>query len=276
MRAAILQICSSDDPEENLSSVVELLRAAAAEGAEIAFTPEVSNCVSMDRGHQARVLRRERDDLFLAGLAETAKALGLWIVTAVAVKSDPPEERFANRCLVISPEGETVARYDKMHMFDVQVSETETYRESSGYAPGAQAVVVDTPLGKLGLTICYDLRFAYLYRVLAKAGAQVICVPSAFSPGTGPAHWQPLLQARAIETGCWVVAPAQVGQHRASAGRTRSTWGHALVVSPWGEVVHDAGDAVGVTVVDLDLSKVDDARHKVPSLTHDRDFRGPE
>lgn len=276
MRAAILQICSSDDPEENLSSVAELLRAAAADGAEIAFTPEVSNCVSMDREHQKRVLREERDDLFLAGLAETAKALGLWVVTAVAVKSDPPEDRFANRCVVISPEGETVARYDKMHMFDVQVSETETYRESSGYAPGSEAVVVDTPLGKLGLSICYDVRFAYLYRVLAKAGAQVICVPSAFSPGTGPAHWQPLLQARAIETGCWIVAPAQVGEHQASAGRKRKTWGHALVVSPWGEVVYDAGDEIGMTVVDLDLTKVEDARRKVPSLTHDRDFRGPE
>ena len=276
MRAAILQICSSDDPEENLSSVVELLRAAAAEGAEIAFTPEVSNCVSMDRAHQARVLRQDRDDLFLAGLAETAKALGLWIVTAVAVKSDPPEERFANRCVVISPEGETVARYDKMHMFDVQVSESETYRESSGYAPGEQAVVADTPLGKLGLSICYDVRFAYLYRVLAKAGAQVICVPAAVSPGTGPAHWQPLLQARAIETGCWIVASAQVGEHRASAGRARKTWGHAMVVSPWGDVIYDAQTDVGVHVVDLDLRQVDEARRKVPSLTHDRDFRGPE
>ncbi|KHQ52398.1 carbon-nitrogen hydrolase family protein [Mameliella alba] len=276
MRAALLQMTSSDDPAQNLATMRGMLARARDEGAQIALTPEVCNCVSMDRGHQAEVLRPEDADEGLAGLRAAAAELGIWVLAgSLALKAEPPETRFVNRSFLISPEGEIAARYDKMHMFDVQVSETETYRESSGYAPGGRAVLADTPLGTLGLSICYDVRFAYLYRALAQAGAQVLTVPAAFSPGTGPMHWQPLLRARAIETGCYVLAPAQTGQHAARAGRSRRTYGHSMVISPWGEVLLDAGTDPGVFCVDLDMGAVEEARRKVPALSHDRQFEGP-
>ena len=160
-------------------------------------------------------------------------------------------------------------------MFDVQVTETETYKESAGFAPGDRAVTAKTPFGVIGLTVCYDVRFPYLYRTLAQAGAEVLTVPAAFSPATGPMHWEPLLRARAIETGSYVLAPAQGGQHPTSRGRSRTTHGHSMAVSPWGEVLLDAGSHFGVHLVDLKLSDVAKARQKVPSLQHDRDFSGP-
>ncbi|SPF79403.1 carbon-nitrogen hydrolase family protein [Pseudoprimorskyibacter insulae] len=277
MRVALLQITSSDDPAANLQMVTGMIADAVAQGAEFIATPEVTNCVSASRAHQAEVLRTEAEDATLAGLRNAAKRHGVWLlIGSVALKSDPPEERFANRSFLIGPDGAIVARYDKMHMFDVQVSEAETYRESSGYAPGNQAVLADTPLGKFGLTICYDVRFAYLYRALAQAGAQILTVPAAFSPGTGPMHWEPLLKARAIETGCFVIAPAQTGTHSAEVGRQRTTYGHSMVISPWGEVLCDAKMAPGVHIVDLDLDEVAQARHKIPSLQHDISFKGPE
>ncbi len=276
MRVAVLQLTSSDDPAANIVRVQAMLRDAAGQGAQIAMTPEVTNCVSMNRAHQAEVLRVEGEDAFVTGLQATAAETGMWVLAgSLALKAAPPETRFVNRALLISSDGEIAARYDKMHMFDVQVSAEETYRESSGFAPGSRAVLAQTPLGVLGLTICYDVRFAYLYRALAQAGAQVLTVPAAFSPGTGPWHWQPLLQARAIETGCFVVAPAQTGTHAAAEGRQRKTYGRSLVISPWGEVLLDAGTVPGVHVIDLDLSQVAEARRKVPALTHDRTFEGP-
>ncbi|ETX15041.1 amidohydrolase [Roseivivax halodurans JCM 10272] len=275
-RAALLQLTSSDDPAENLPRVVSEVRAAAAEGAGFVLTPEVTNCVSASRTRQREVLRVENEDRTLAGLRDEAARAGIWLlIGSLAVKSDPPEERFANRSFLIAPDGAITARYDKMHMFDVQVSEAETYRESAGYAPGQRAVIAETPFGTLGLTVCYDLRFPYLYRALAQSGAEILTVPSAFSPATGPLHWEPLLRARAIETGSYVLAPAQTGDHAASRGRARSTWGHSLAVSPWGEVLADAGTAPGVTFVDIDRSAVAEARARIPSLTHGRDFEGP-
>lgn len=271
MRAALLQMTSSDDPIENLSTMQDMMRDAAGQGADFVLTPEVCNCVSLSRSHQTHVLTSEDQDVVLQGLQSTALDLGLWVLAgSLAVKSNPPETRFANRSILIDPQGQITARYDKMHMFDVQVTPTETFRESDGFAPGDQPVLARTPLAALGLTICYDLRFAYLHRALAQAGAQVLCVPAAFSPATGPAHWQPLLQARAIETGCYVLAPAQTGSHPVSRGGPRSTYGHSLAISPWGEVILDAGTEPGVFCVDLDLAQVDKARHKVPALTHDR------
>ena len=159
-------------------------------------------------------------------------------------------------------------------MFDVQVTETETFRESDGYRPGEQAVLAKTPFGNIGMTICYDLRFPHLHRGLAKKGADILTVPAAFSPVTGAAHWEPLLRARAIETGCYVLAPAQTGEHVNNRGKTRRTYGHSLVIAPWGEVLSDAGEAPGISYVDLDLSEVSKARRRVPSLTHDRVFHG--
>ena len=277
MRVALLQICASDDPRANLDLVSDMLADAAELGAQLVLLPEVANCVSMDRAHQIDVLRCEAEDLFVAGLQDRARALGLWILAgSLALKSDPPETRFANRSLLIDDQGQITARYDKMHMFDVQVSAEETYRESAGFAPGDRAVLGETPWAVLGLSICYDLRFAYLYRALAQAGAGVLCVPAAFSPGTGPAHWQPLLQARAIETGCYVLAPAQTGTHAAQTDKQRRTYGHSMVISPWGEVLLDAGVETGMSIVDLDMSQVVEARRKLPSLTHDRRFEGPE
>ena len=160
-------------------------------------------------------------------------------------------------------------------MFDVQVSETETYRESAGFRPGTAAVVAETPFATLGLSICYDLRFPQLYRALAHAGAEVLLVPSAFSPVTGAAHWQPLLRARAIESGAWVLAAAQCGTHDAVRGKQRTTYGHSMAVAPWGEILAEAGEAPEVLWVDLSREAVDKARERVPSLTHDRDFTGP-
>ncbi len=276
MRASLLQLTSSDDPLANIPVTLGMVEEAVAQGAELICTPEVTNCVSASRKRQLEVLRPEAEDPTLAAFREAAAKHGTWLLLgSIGLKTDDPDGRFANRSFLISPTGEIAARYDKIHMFDVQVSETETYRESAGYRPGNVSVLAETPLAKIGLTICYDVRFPHLHRALAKAGAQIITVPAAFSPGTGPTHWQPLLQARAIETGCYVLAPAQCGTHAATEGRTRSSHGHSLVVSPWGEVLADGGTAPGVITVDLDLSAVDDARRKVPALTHDRPFEGP-
>ena len=276
MRAALFQMTASDDPSENARQVAQAITEAAQGGADLLLTPEVTNCVSASRAHQARVLRPEHEDETLATARSLAAKHGLWVLLgSVAVKSDPPETRFANRSILIDASGGIVARYDKMHMFDVQVTETETYRESSGFAPGDRAVVAQTPWGGIGMTVCYDVRFAYLYRALAQAGAGILTVPAAFSPATGPMHWEALLRSRAIETGCFILAPAQTGTHATREGRTRKTFGHSLAVSPWGAVLHDAGDAPGLGFVDLNLDDVAQARAKIPSLQHDRKFTGP-
>lgn len=276
MRAALLQITSSDDSSENLATVQSMLREAAANGAGFALTPEVTNIVSMSRSHQNATLHLEADDPTLAALRAEAKSLGIWLlIGSLALKTGDEDGRFANRSFLIDPTGEIVARYDKIHMFDVQVTPEETYRESDGYRPGTQAVLADTPFGRIGMTICYDIRFPHLYRALAQAGAEIITAPAAFSHVTGGAHWEPLLRARAIETGCYVLAPAQTGQHSASRGAKRRTYGHSMAIAPWGEVLVDAGDPCGISYVDLDLDQVAQARGKVPSLGHDREFDGP-
>ena len=212
----------------------------------------------------------------LAGLRDRAAKHGFWLlIGSLALKTDDPDGRFANRSFLIAPDGAIAARYDKIHMFDVTLSESERYRESDGFRPGNRAVVADTPLARIGLSICYDLRFPQLYRALAGAGAQILTVPAAFAVATGRAHWEVLLRARAIETGAFVLAPAQCGTHPATTGRARETWGHSLAVAPWGEVLADAGDRPGVALVDLDLDRVAEARGRVPSLSHDRDFGTP-
>ena len=278
MRAALLQLTSSDDPKTNLRVTSELVRSAASDGAGFILTPEVTNCVSSSRAHQKEVLQTESDDQTLQGLREDADRLDVWIlIGSLALKSDSsdPDDRFLNRSFLINPNGDIVARYDKLHMFDVQVTQTETYKESDGFKPGDAAVIAKCPFGVIGMSVCYDVRFAYLYRKLAHAGAEVLTVPAAFSPATGPMHWEPLLRARAIETGSYVLAPAQMGQHPSSQGRSRTTHGHSLAVSPWGEVMLDAGQEFGVHLVDLDLENVAKARQKIPALQHDREFSGP-
>ncbi len=276
MRAALLQLTASDDPAQNLVAVREMIREATENGANVVCTPEVTNCLSTSRSHQNAVLCQEADDPTLAGLCDAAKTYETWVFAgSLALKTRDEDGRFANRSFVISATGEVVARYDKIHMFDVDVSEEETYRESDGYRPGKRAEIVETPFGCFGLSICYDVRFPHLYRSLAKAGAEVLLIPAAFSHVTGDAHWHTLLQARAIETGCFVVAAAQTGTHPASRGASRTTYGHSLVVAPWGEILADGGTEPGITYVDIDLREVERARRRVPSLSHDRSFEGP-
>ena len=268
MKVAIAQITSSDQPAENLATVLSVMNQAA--GQDILFLPEVTNCVSLDRAHQLQVLEPYDGNGFIAAICERARLLRLWVVLgSVTVKTDGDDGRFANRSVMINAEGKIVAFYDKIHMFDVTLSETERYHESKGYRPGTEAAVVQTPWAELGLSICYDLRFAALHRALARAGARVLSVPSAFARATGEAHWHVLLRARAIETGCFVIAAAQTGVH---SGSGRKTFGHSLIVGPWGEVILDAGLEIGLHFATLDLGEVDRARARVASLQHDRPF----
>ncbi|NOD94861.1 carbon-nitrogen hydrolase family protein [Ruegeria sp. HKCCD4884] len=276
MKTALLQITSSDDPAENLDMVRAMMAKAAGQGARFVLTPEVTNCVSTSTTRQREVLQHEEDDITLAGLREEAAKLGVWLlIGSLGIKTHDADGRFANRCFMIDPQGQVVARYDKIHMFDVQVTETETFRESANYRPGDRAVLAETDFGKVGLTICYDIRFPHLHAALAQAGARILTVPAAFSPVTGAAHWESLLRARAIETGCWVLAPAQTGEHPKTRGKTRYTHGHSMVVAPWGEVLIDAGTDPGIHIFDLDDSSVTEARRRVPSLTHVRPFDRP-
>jgi predicted amidohydrolase len=276
MKAALVQMTASDDPQANLETMCAAVREGAALGADLILTPEVCNCVSLDRERQAEMLRTEAKDATLAGLRDEARAVGCWLlIGSLALKTGDADGRFANRSFLIGPDGGIAARYDKIHMFDVDLGGEESFRESAGYRPGARAVLADTSLGRIGMTVCYDLRFPHMFRRLAQAGAEIITVPAAFSPVTGAAHWEVLLRARAIETGCFILAPAQTGRHRSSTEKVRTTWGHSLAVAPWGEVLADAGTAPGVTLVDLDLARVGAARGRVPSLLHDRDFSGP-
>ena len=276
MRAALVQLTVTDDPAENLPVTLDLVRKAVAGGAGFVLTPELTNGLSSSRARQRAQFRSEADDETLATLRAEAKAAGIWLlIGSLGLLTGDSDGRFANRSFLVGPEGEIAARYDKIHMFDVNVSATEVYRESEGYRPGARAVLAETPFAKIGMGVCYDLRFPALFRRLAQAGAQILTLPAAFNHITGAAHWEILLRARAIETGCFVLAPAQTGFHPEREGKGRRTHGHSLAIAPWGEVLADAGTEPGVTFVDLDLSQVDAARHRIPSLGHDRGFDGP-
>ncbi len=276
MRTALIQLNGSDDPTENTNRTLESIDEAVASGAEFVLTPEVTNCISASRPHQRKVLCYQDGDPTLAAMREKAASSSVWLlVGSLALRTDDADGRFANRSFLISPDGSVEAWYDKIHMFDVSISNTEFYRESSGYRPGERAVVAGTPLGKIGLTICYDIRFPGLYRQLAQLGAEILTVPSAFSTVTGAAHWDSLLRARAIETGAFVLAPAQTGRHQARRGRSRETYGHSMVVDPWGSVLADALTDPGVIIVDLDLAEVSKARNRIPSLTGAARFQGP-
>jgi deaminated glutathione amidase len=276
MRAGLIQLTVTDAPEENLAQTVGYMRQAVAEGATFVLTPECTNLLSSDRVHQRATLYHETDDPTLAALRAEAEKAGIWLlIGSLGLLTQDPDGRFANRSFLIAPDGTIAARYDKIHMFDVNVSETEVYRESAAYRPGGRAVVARTPFGTLGMTVCYDLRFPHLYRRLAQAGAQILTVPAAFNHLTGAAHWETLLRARAIENGCFVLAPAQTGFHAERHGKGRKTHGHSLAVAPWGEILLDAGTEPGAYLVDLDLTRIEQARGRVPSLQHDRQIEGP-
>ena len=276
MRIALIQLTVTDDPVANLAATLGFVRQAHAEGAEFILTPECTNGLWSNRAAQKALLRLEEDDATLAALRDEAGKLGVWLlIGSLALLTGDSDGRFANRSFLIRPDASIAARYDKIHMFDVNVSETEVYRESAAFRPGSQAVIAQTPFAPIGMTVCYDVRFATLYRKLAQGGAQIITVPAAFNHITGAAHWETLLRARAIENGAFVLAPAQTGFHAEADGKGRRTYGHSLAIAPWGEVLADGGTEPGVTLVDLDLTQVADARGRVPSLQHDRGFDAP-
>ena len=270
---ACLQANTSNDLAANLATVGAMMREAAANGAKLVATPEYT--LMMDgsgRVMRDNALPPDGGDP-LVHLRGLAKALQVWLLLGsltlrTGEEGEGADTRIVNRSFLISDAGEVVASYDKIHMFDVTLPDGKVIRESSAYRPGDKAVVVDTPLGKVGLTICYDLRFPGLFRTLAQAGAQLITVPSSFQRQTGKAHWHALLQARAIENGCWIVAPAMCGEHTGN----RQTFGHSLVVNPWGEVVADSGEGPGVVYAEIDVGRVAKVRGMVPSLTHDRRY----
>ena len=276
MRIALIQLTVTDDPVANLAATLGFVRQAHAEGAEFILTPECTNGLWSNRAAQKALLRLEEDDATLAALRDEAGKLGVWLlIGSIALLTGDEDGRFANRSFLIRPDASIAARYDKIHMFDVNVSETEVYRESAAFRPGSQAVIAQTPFAPIGMTVCYDVRFATLYRKLAQGGAQIITVPAAFNHITGAAHWETLLRARAIENGAFVLAPAQTGFHAEAGGKGRRTYGHSLAIAPWGEVLANGGTEPGVTLVDIDLTQVADARRRVPSLQHDRGFDAP-
>ena len=275
--AACIQFTAGPDPEPNLHQVTELVRRARDAGADLIMTPEASNLIESGRRRRDKA-RREADDPFLAGMRELARELGAWLLLGSLV-IDPTgepgaadgETRLANRSFLLDATGAIVTRYDKIHMFDIDLPDGESYRESNAYRPGGQTVVAETPWGRLGMSVCYDLRFPHLYRALAQAGADFLTVPSVFTVPTGRAHWHVLLRARAIENGCFVFAPAQWGEHAAG----RKSYGHSLIVDPWGEVLADGGEEVGIITARIDSARVAKVRGSVPSLTHDRAFTPP-
>ena len=269
-RAACVQLRSSDDVAENISETVRLVRDAAAQGATFIATPENTTLMAPDAGAKLASSFDEAHDPALPVFTALAKELGIWLlIGSLAIKVS--DTKTANRSFLIAPDGHITARYSKIHLFDVELANGEAYRESNTVAGGSEAVVADTPWGGVGLTICYDMRFPQLYGALARKGAFLITVPSAFTVPTGQAHWHVLLRARAIENGCFIVAPAQGGHH----ANGRKTYGHSLIVAPWGEILAEAGTEPGVILADIDPELSRSARAKVPNLLHGRDFTGP-
>jgi predicted amidohydrolase len=276
MRVGVLQLSSTDDPQENLVQTLGMVAQAVAGGAQFIATPEVTNIISGSRTHQRSVLCDQADDPTLAGLRDAAQRHGVWVlIGSLALLSDDPDGRFINRSFLITPNGDIAASYDKIHMFDVTLSETESYRESDGYRPGNRAVLAKTDIATIGMSVCYDLRFPYLYRSLAQAGAQILTIPAAFAQTTGQAHWEILLRARAIETGCFVIAPAQCGDHAVRRGPQRKTYGHSMIIAPWGDIIAQAGTEKCVIFAEIDLGDVDKARARVPSLVKTQEILGP-
>lgn len=265
MRAAILQMTSGIDPAANAATLTRAVQTAAERGAAMLFTPEMSGLLDRDRARAAKSIVSENDDRVLAAVRDAAAKSGVWVhLGSLALRGD--RDRLVNRGFVIDGTGVIRARYDKLHLFDVDLPNGESWRESAAYTGGNGAVVVETPLGTLGMSICYDLRFPDLYRALSDAGATLLAVPAAFTRPTGAAHWHVLLRARAIECACFVIAAAQTGDHPDG----RQTYGHSLAVDPWGEVLGDMGEDIGVGFVDVDPAKIVDVRQRIPVIAHRR------
>ena len=265
-KVALVQMRSAMEPKANLGAALAAIEEAKSAGADYVLTPEMTNIIAKRERLMATIVDEERDPT-LAALREAARKHSLYIhIGSLAIKASP--ERAANRSFLIDRRGDVVARYDKIHMFDVDLAGGESYRESHSYRPGDLAVVADLPWGRLGVTICYDLRFPALYRALAESGASFLSIPSAFTRPTGEAHWHVLMRARAIENGCFVFAAAQGGRHESG----RESFGHSLIVDPWGQILAEGGTEPAVILADVDPAQVTAARSRIPSLHHGRRF----
>ncbi|MEP9357651.1 carbon-nitrogen hydrolase family protein [Sphingomonas sp. KR3-1] len=268
MKASLLQMTSGIDPAANARVIAEGVAQAAAEGSAMLFTPEMSGLLDGNRARAAEHVVAQQEDRVLAATREAAAKHGIWVhLGSLAVKA--PEagcDKFLNRGFVIDASGEIRASYDKLHLFDVDLATGESWRESNTYCRGERAIVVDTPIGRLGLAICYDMRFPDLFRALSDAGATALAVPAAFTRPTGQAHWHLLLRARAVEAAAFVIAAAQTGTHEDG----RATYGHSLVIDPWGEILLDMGEEAGLGSAEIDLARVEDVRSRVPVLRHRR------
>jgi len=274
-RAACIQFTAGPESDPNVATLDGLIRRARSEGADLIMTPEVSDMMEPRRRLALEKAQPEAEHRPLAAFCDLAAELGVWLlIGSVVVRV--AQDRLANRSFLIDPRGVIAARYDKIHMFDVEIQDGQSYRESKAYRPGEATALAELPWGRLGLTICYDVRFPHLYRSLALAGADFLTVPSAFTRVTGAAHWHVLLRARAIECGAYVFAPAQCGVHGGGKHESgRETYGHSLIVAPWGEVLADAGEAPGIVCAEIDPAAVERARGMVPALRHDRPFSAP-
>lgn len=269
LTVACIQNCAGPSLESNIEECTGFVRDAHRDGADLVCLPEYFSCLDVAETGFELGATIEEEHPALAQFSALAKELEVWILLgSLAIKAGPTKIR--NRSYLIDGAGNVTARYDKIHLFDVELANGETYRESDGVEPGHHAIIAPTPWGTLGLSVCYDLRFAYLYRALAQAGASILTVPAAFTKTTGEAHWHVLLRSRAIETGSFVVAPCQYGRHGKAV-----TYGHSLIVDPWGAVLADGGTGPGVVMAEIELAKVDEARRMIPALRHDRTFSDP-
>jgi deaminated glutathione amidase len=267
MKIAVLQMTSGINPQRNADALVKAVEQASTAGAAMLFTPEMSGLLDRDRARSVASIRPERDDPVLKAVCVAAKKHAIWVeLGSLAIDLERKDGKCANRSFVIDSQGGIIARYDKVHLFDVDLPTGESWRESGAYAGGARAVAVQTPVGMLGLSVCYDIRFPQLYQNLSAAGATVLSIPAAFTVPTGEAHWHVLMRARAIENACFIVAAAQTGIHE--DGRT--TYGHSLVVSPWGDVLLDMGTEAGLAFCEVDSALVDEVRSRIPVIAHRR------
>jgi predicted amidohydrolase len=270
LKAACVQLNNSPDMDKNLTASTALVRQAAKAGAQFVCTPEYSCLMREIGGDRLSFARPEDEHKVLKHYRALAHELGIWILLgSISIKVS--DDKINNRSFLIDAKGDIVARYNKIHLFDVDLPNGQSFRESRAVLPGDKAVIADSPWGKIGMTVCYDVRFPQLYRALAKAGAAIITVPSAFSMPTGQAHWELFVRSRAAETGCFVLAPGQCGLHEG----TRQTWGHSMIVDPWGKILAEAGDKPGFITADLNLEEVEKYRQNIPALNNDRDFSLP-
>jgi deaminated glutathione amidase len=270
-KAACIQLTAGREVEPNIRAASDLVRRARDAGADLIMTPEVSDMIEPKRALREAKARAESAHPMLAAFRDLARETGAYLLLGSIVVRTEGDGRLANRSFLIAPDGNILARYDKIHMFDVDLPGGESYRESAVFKPGEATALAALPWGVIGLTVCYDLRFPHLYRALAQGGADFLTVPAAFTVPTGKAHWHVLLRARAIENGCFVFAPAQCGEH----AEGRRTYGHSLIVAPWGEVVAEAGEEPGFMTAEIDPARIAEARRAVPSLGHDRPFALP-